>query len=135
LLVFLIVSVTADDYSSIKVFNAPCVAEGAPSLKGNGHSSHVECARWLNVAPSENESHTPTIVSVGADSTVLVWELNKLGDKSEKGKDSAQHRSISGFHCENRRDSMSVAHRWSGVLAAAEARQAFGRGHGCEGTL
>ena len=32
---------TADDFSKVKLFNYPCVKEGAEYNEGRGHSSHV----------------------------------------------------------------------------------------------
>lgn len=40
--------VTADDFGTVKVFNAPCVVEDAPARTGTGHSSHVSNVRFLS---------------------------------------------------------------------------------------
>lgn len=37
--------VTADDFSTVKLFNYPCVADDAPFKAFRGHSSHVTSVR------------------------------------------------------------------------------------------
>ena len=39
--------ITADDFGGVKLFNAPCVVEDAPSLRHAAHSSHVMGIRFL----------------------------------------------------------------------------------------
>ena len=112
---------TADDYNSVKVFRAPCVADEAPFLRGNGHSTHVENARFLNVCERGDQGEKVTgreaLVSVGADSTILVWELTAV-----HARDEDMHRPAGG--------KQAAAWAWDGLLHAAQARVAFGRGHG-----
>lgn len=38
--------VTADDFGGLKLFNFPCVVEGAPSRSYGGHCSHVMSVRF-----------------------------------------------------------------------------------------
>ena len=59
--------VTADDHGKIKLFNAPCVVEDAPSLSYPGHSSHVTGVTFI-----KDDSHV--ISTGGLDEAVFQWE-------------------------------------------------------------
>jgi hypothetical protein len=39
---------TADRWSTLKIFNNPCLAAGAEFTEGKGHSSFVTNVRWTN---------------------------------------------------------------------------------------
>lgn len=59
---------TADDFGQVKIFNAPCVKEGAKFKTGDGHSSHVTNVRW---------TIKDGLVSVGGnDKCAFIWQLN-----------------------------------------------------------
>ena len=59
---------TSDDFGQVKIFNTPCVKEGAKFRAYDGHSSHVTCVRWTL------KDH---LVSVGGnDKCTFVWSLN-----------------------------------------------------------
>jgi WD40 repeat protein len=63
--------VTADDFGSVKLFNAPCVVEDAPCFEYSGHSSHVMGARFLR-----NDKY---VVSVGGnDCTIFIWRTEPI---------------------------------------------------------
>jgi WD40 repeat protein len=59
---------TADDTGSVKLFNAPCVVEGAPYAEGRGHSAGVACARFL-------ADDRAAVSSGGADRSIMLWRL------------------------------------------------------------
>ena len=57
----------AGDDGRLRLFNAPCVVEDAPSRDALGHCSHLACARFL--------SGDRTIVSAGgADRSLMLWD-------------------------------------------------------------
>ncbi|CAD7702032.1 unnamed protein product [Ostreobium quekettii] len=59
--------VTADDFSFVKLFNYPVVADDAPYRCYRGHSSHVMCTRFL--------ADDRTVVSVGGhDRAIFQWK-------------------------------------------------------------
>ena len=39
--------ISADDSGLLKLYNAPCVVEGAPYRVGTGHCSAVACVRFV----------------------------------------------------------------------------------------
>ena len=56
-----------DDFGQVKLFNAPCVKEGAKFLAYDGHSSHVTCVRWT--------IGDHLISTGGNDKCTFVWRL------------------------------------------------------------
>jgi WD40 repeat protein len=63
---------TSDDSGSLKLFNAPCVVEGAPFNEGTGHCSAITCARFL-------KGDRAAVSSGGADRAVILWALKQCG--------------------------------------------------------
>lgn len=59
---------TADDAGALKLFNAPCVVEGAPYVEAKGHCSGITCARFLR-------GDKVAVSSGGADRSVMVWRI------------------------------------------------------------
>ncbi len=69
--------VTADDFGKVKVYNAPCVVQHAPSKAYDGHSSHVMNIRFLL---GDNR-----VVSVGGwDAGVFQWKFVRTGLDSRR---------------------------------------------------
>ena len=63
------VLLTADDKGSLKLFNAPCVVEGAPYVEGSGHCSGITSARILSGPVAA------AVSSGGADRAVMLWPI------------------------------------------------------------
>jgi len=40
--------ITADDFSTVKIFTNPCLKKGAAFTEGKGHSSHVTNCKFSN---------------------------------------------------------------------------------------
>ena len=60
--------VTADDFGGLRLFNAPCVVEDAPSHLATGHCSHLSTARFLR-------GDSLVVSGGGKDRTMMLWRL------------------------------------------------------------
>lgn len=59
---------TADDAGALKLFNAPCVVEGAPYVMATAHCSGVTCARFLR-------GDQAAVSSGGVDRSIMLWRV------------------------------------------------------------
>lgn len=51
--------VTADDFSTVKLFNFPTVWDDAPYKAFRGHSSHITDARWAGGGGAQGQRREP----------------------------------------------------------------------------
>ena len=75
--------VAGGDDGLLKLFNAPCVVEGAPYVEGTGHCSAITCARFLR-------GDRTLVSSGGNDRAVVLWEL--VDQSHGRGDDRAAAR-------------------------------------------
>ena len=67
---------TADDDGALKLFNAPCVVEGAPYTEGTGHCAGITCARFLR-------GDQTAVSSGGVDRSVMLWRVARGAPPSQ----------------------------------------------------
>ena len=68
---------TGDDNGGLKLFNAPCVVEGAPYVEGYGHCSGITSARFL-------KGDRAAVSSGGADRSVMLWKVVGKGGAGQR---------------------------------------------------
>jgi microtubule-associated protein-like 6 len=68
---------TADDYGRVKIFNYPCVEQGAPDKCYKGHSEHV-----TNIKFSHDDAYCVT--TGGGDKCIFVWGTDIIEEKRER---------------------------------------------------
>ena len=68
---------TADDAGALKLFNAPCVVEGAPYVSATAHSVGVTCARFLH-------GDRLAVSSGGFDRSIMLWRVTGTGKRAPR---------------------------------------------------
>lgn len=63
--------ISADDSGLLKLYNAPCVVEGAPYRVGTGHCSAVACVRFV-------AGDQAAVSSGGNDRAIMRWSLKHI---------------------------------------------------------
>jgi WD40 repeat protein len=59
---------TADMWSTVKIFNYPCINKGAKFTAGKGHSSFVTNVRWSN-------DDKRLFTAGGEDQSIMMWQV------------------------------------------------------------
>lgn len=85
---------TGDDFSKVKLFRYPCIAEHSSSIEVKGHSSHVTNVRWitsssLSTTSSEENKTMHLITTGGNDKTVMVWICSMETSLSSSSSESS----------------------------------------------